>query len=88
MWYLILRITMNKKCKIGDLVKIDPKKTLFWENDNKYFSPNFDNPAVPEQSQPFLGMIVGSDFTFVYIQILSNERIFWVSESSILLANL
>lgn len=74
---------MSKKLKIGDLVKINPKNTLFWENSDQNFSPNFENATVPDYSHQLVGMIVGSDFTFVYTQVLSNERVFWVAESSL-----
>jgi len=74
--------------KIGNLISVDPKNTLFWKNSEEDFTPNFENAIIPDNSLPMTGVIVGSDFTFIYVQILSNERIFWVSESSLSIINI
>jgi len=74
---------MKPVCKIGDLIRVNSKKTLFWKNSDSRFSPDFENATVPKQDSQMVGVIVGSDINFVYIQILSNERIFWVAESSL-----
>ena len=76
---------MKEKFSIGDLVHIDHKCTLFWNNNEDKSSPDFDDPKVFNKS--FAGILIGSDFTEVYFQVLFEQNIFWVASQSLSILN-
>lgn len=76
---------MKVNLDIGEFVSVDPEKTLLWKDKNSDSSPEFNNPEIPDKTKKIIGIITGFDFTKVYIQVLTNERIIWVSAESIIL---
>ena len=76
---------MTEKFRAGDLVHIDHNHTLFWNNNEDKSSPDFDDPKVFNKS--FTAILIGSDFTEVYFQVLFEKNIFWVASQSLSILN-
>lgn len=71
---------------IGALVRFYSSDAMFWE-DGSEFTPDFDSERYasdiyPESENP-LAMILGADFTGVYVRVLWGERRGWVLNTSI-----
>ena len=73
---------MKQEFGSGDLVHIDHNKTVFWRNNSENKPhPNFDNPLIFDKS--FTGIIIQSNYTKVYSQVLFDQNIFWVDSRSL-----
>ncbi len=71
---------------IGKLVRFYSSHAMFWENGSEY-TPDFDSERYAsdiymENENP-LAMILGADFTGVYIRVLWGERRGWVMATSL-----
>jgi len=78
--------TETVELNIGALVRFCASASMFWEDQNE-FSPDFDkeqyaNDIYPENENP-LAMIIGADFTGVYVRVLWGERRGWVLNTAL-----
>lgn len=71
---------------IGSLVRFYSSHAMFWDDENQY-APNFNaehsaSDIYVENENP-LAMILGADFTGVYVRVLWGERRGWVMATSL-----
>lgn len=69
---------------IGSLVKFNSANAAFWNDKNDYI-PDFDQQFVADliqsENEYPLAMILGADFTGVFVRILWGQRVGWVRSS-------
>ena len=71
---------------IGALVKFYSSDAMFWE-DSSEFAPDFDSERyasdIYSENENPLAMIIGADFTGVYVRVLWGERRGWVLNTAL-----
>lgn len=74
---------MKQRLKSGDLVSINPAKTIFWGNKEGKKSPDFSKKTAPNSHLKMTGVVIDADITQVYIQVLTDQKTIWVASKSI-----
>jgi len=73
--------TETVELNIGALVRFFSNRALFWEEQDE-FGPDFGREhyasEIYEEKENPLAMILGADFTGVYVRVLWGERRGWV----------
>ena len=78
--------TETVELNIGALVRFCSSASMFWEDQNE-FSPDFDTERyasdIYSENENPLAMIIGADFTGVYVRVLWGERRGWVLNTAL-----